>query len=360
VRVHDLVQRATRDQLDEDELEQVVRVAADALAGAWPDLENDSAQSQLLMANATAVSLYAEHLWTWRGGHPVLFQTGRSLNQLGSICEVTVHWQRVHDAAHARLGPHHRDTMIARAELAVLAGEAGNPHEAAELLEVLLDEYRQLISQTQSDSPDYDDLVHNMLMARYDLIRWRAAVDLEYGDEDGVEDAVAQFADLLKDFADVFGANHAETLTLRHNLAHWRGLAGDRAGAIDDYEKLLAERCRVLGPNHPSTLATRHNLAGERGEAGDLDGMVAEYQRLVEDFTRLLGPDHPNTLTARYNLAHSRGEAGDTVGAGTALAELRDHSTRVLDPNHPLHLVIAFSPFLRRQGTPSQDQHRSD
>ncbi|WP_182607295.1 tetratricopeptide repeat protein, partial [Streptomyces alkaliphilus] len=61
------------------------------------------------------------------------------------------------------------------------------------------------------------------------------------------------------------------TLTARHNLAHWRGEAGDPVGAITATEHLLTDMVRVLGPHHPETLTTRHNLASwrERAETDD-------------------------------------------------------------------------------------------
>ncbi|MFE4800435.1 tetratricopeptide repeat protein [Streptomyces sp. NPDC056708] len=57
------------------------------------------------------------------------------------------------------------------------------------------------------------------------------------------------------------GPDHPDTLTARNNLAHWRGEAGDAAGAVVAFEGVLADRLRVLGPDHPDTLATRNNLA---------------------------------------------------------------------------------------------------
>src|SRR5665811_1305269 len=44
------------------------------------------------------------------------------------------------------------------------------------------------------------------------------------------------------------------------------------AGAAAATEKLLTDQLRVLCPDHPDTLATRHNLASWRGRAGDPAG----------------------------------------------------------------------------------------
>ncbi len=45
-------------------------------------------------------------------------------------------------------------------------------------------------------------------------------------------------------------------------------MAGDAAGARDQYAALLPVRERVQGAEHPDTLTTRANLAYWTGEAG--------------------------------------------------------------------------------------------
>jgi Tetratricopeptide repeat len=60
---------------------------------------------------------------------------------------------------------------------------------------------------------------------------------------------------------DILGADHPGTLSSRHNLARWRGAAGDAAGAATAFRDLLTDYLRVLGPDHPDTLTTRNNLA---------------------------------------------------------------------------------------------------
>jgi len=64
----------------------------------------------------------------------------------------------------------------------------------------------------------------------------------------------------------VLGADHPDTLSARHNVAYWRGAAGDPAGAVAAFQELLADRLRVLGADHPDTLITRRNLAYWRGQ----------------------------------------------------------------------------------------------
>ncbi|MFE4603554.1 hypothetical protein ACFRKE_22160, partial [Kitasatospora indigofera] len=43
----------------------------------------------------------------------------------------------------------------------------------------------------------------------------------------------------------------------RSSLAHWRGAAGDPAGAAAAFQGVFADRLRVLGPEHRKTRSTR-------------------------------------------------------------------------------------------------------
>jgi hypothetical protein len=72
---------------------------------------------------------------------------------------------------------------------------------------------------------------------------------------------------MLAHFIRRYGPDHPSTQNARHNLAHWRGEAGDAPGAATALEQLLADQLRVLGPDHPSTLNTRHQLAYWRSQA---------------------------------------------------------------------------------------------
>jgi hypothetical protein len=75
---------------------------------------------------------------------------------------------------------------------------------------------------------------------------------------------------------------------------------------VAEYEELLADRQRVLGPDHRDTLSTRAAVANWRGVAGDRAGAVAAYQELLADRERALGPDHRDTVSARAAVAHWR------------------------------------------------------
>lgn len=84
-----------------------------------------------------------------------------------------------------------------------------------------------------------------------------------------VSAAVHYWIQTATDATDALGADHPDTLTTRHHLAHLRGEDGDSAGAVAAFEELLGDCLRVLGADHPDTLITRRNLAHWRGRAHD-------------------------------------------------------------------------------------------
>ena len=136
------------------------------------------------------------------------------------------------------------------------------------------------------------------------------------------------------------GSDHPATFTARHNLAYWRGRAGDPLGAISDFDALLTDRLRVLGADHLDTLTNRNDLANSRGQAGEVHRAIAEFEALVTDQEHALSRDHHATLTTRHNLAYWRGEAGDVPGAIRECEALLPILVRVLGPDHSDTLVL--------------------
>ncbi|MHB0911674.1 tetratricopeptide repeat protein [Streptomyces argenteolus] len=52
------------------------------------------------------------------------------------------------------------------------------------------------------------------------------------------------------------------------------GESGQVTAAITHFQRLVDATRDRLGPDHPATLSARHNLAVWRGEAGDAAGAV--------------------------------------------------------------------------------------
>ena len=275
ITVHGLVQRVIRDDAD-DRLADLAWAAADALLEAWPPTERDSALSQTLRDNTTAVYQHGGESLLDPDTHPVLYRATRSL------------------------------------------GDGGDPARAAAAVEDLLGVLRRVLG------PDHPDA----LSMRGNLAYWQA----QAGDLAGAAAATEELLDAMRR---VLGPDHPDTLDTRNNLAVWLAQAGDPAGAAAATEELLADRLRILGPDHPNTLTSRANLANWHAQAGDPVRAAAAAEELLEAMLRVLGPDHPHTFTLRGNLAIWRGELGDPAGAAIATKELLADRLRILGPNHP-------------------------
>ncbi|MFJ8536890.1 tetratricopeptide repeat protein [Streptomyces sp. NPDC093591] len=194
--------------------------------------------------------------------------------------------------------------------------------------------------------PDHPDT----LRARHNLASFRG----EAGDPAG---AAAAFMALLADRERALGPDHPHTLATRGELEYWCSEAGDQAGAITGFTQLLADQERVLGSDHPDTLITRYNLAWCRGEAGDPTGAITGFAQLLADQERVLGPDHLDTLITRHNLAWCRGEAGDPTGAITGFTQLLADQERVLGPDHPHTLEARHHLAHWQQRAEREDEH---
>ncbi|MGW6445064.1 tetratricopeptide repeat protein [Lentzea sp. NPDC055074] len=284
VRVHALVQRATREALSGERAGAVVRAAADALEQAWPDGVTDPLRGQVLRANAKALAdAGGTRLWS-PTAHFVLFRAGRSLGESGHHAEAARYFDDLRATASANLGPDHLDTLLSRNNAAAWRGEGGD-----------------------------------------------------------AAGALREYEGLLHDVTRVFGQDHRETLRVRNNLAHWIGESGDRARAAKALRDLYFDQVRVLGPHDTITWTTRHNLAYAQAKAGFHDRAVESFEMLVRDLERAVGPDDERTLDARYGLAAVLASAGDIDDAADRLEDLLEDQLRVLGPDHQRTLLNRWS-----------------
>ncbi|GAA2995995.1 tetratricopeptide repeat protein [Actinokineospora diospyrosa] len=338
VRVHALVQHATRDQLPDDRQALLAAVAADALLESWPTIERDTRFAAMLRANTATLATHAgPHLWR-SDGHLVLFRAGRSLGEAGQLDAATAYHEVLRASAARHLGSQHPSTLAARHNSARWQGAAGHSAEAARAFADLLVDCLRVLGP---DNPD-------TLTTRGNLAYWQGMA----GD---AAKAANSFAELLADHLRVLGPDHNHTLATRSSLATWRGEAGDPAGAAQAFAEVLADRLRVFEPDHHNTLTTRGNLARWQGEAGDAATAVRAYSELLVDCLRVLGPEHPDTLMTRGSLARWRGEAGDPHGAVQASTELLADLLRVLGPDHPYTLTTRsnLAHFRGKAGDPA-------
>jgi DNA-binding SARP family transcriptional activator len=318
IRVHALVQRATRDHLTAAELARAVRACADALAGSWPAPGRQASLARSLLASAIALTAHDRGELCDGGTHPLLTRIGRSLGEAGSFRAADEHFGQLRATAAAILGAQHRDTLQAAQEQAYWRGMGGNPAGAAALGTELVADCSRALGPAHPDT----------LTARMYLARW-------HGQGGDPARAVAELSALVPELAGVLGADHEDTLTARSDLATFRAQAGD-PGAVRAFTELLADRQRLLGADHHHTLISRNNLADAIGRGGEPGRALRTFTELLPDMIRVLGSQHPHTLGTRGNVARYAGEAGDPARAVRELAELTSQMEQVLGSHHPM------------------------
>ncbi|WP_170140892.1 serine/threonine-protein kinase [Allonocardiopsis opalescens] len=137
----------------------------------------------------------------------------------------------------------------------------------------------------------------------------------------------------------LLGPDHPETLTARHNHAHYTaeargGRKANRHEALRLYTELLPDLVRVFGADHPASLTARRAIAFFTGEVGDQYLSLQLFQELLPDLVRALGRDHATTLEARRNLADQVAYNGNVTEAVELYNLLITDLERVYGQNH--------------------------
>ncbi|MFE9751409.1 tetratricopeptide repeat protein [Saccharothrix saharensis] len=369
VRVHALVQRATRDRLTDRDLHTLGRAAAMALWEVWPrDSDQASDLVTALRANTNALEDNAEHSLWWPYSHAVMIDAGDSLGRSGQAAAATAYYRHLCRAAERHYGVGHSNTWVFRNRLAEWLGKTGDATEALAIAEQLVADaeatpgadpdavidFRWNLALRRGDAGDThgavallgDVLIEatrrrghrdlTVLSIRRELARWR-------GYDGDTVGAVTALRELLSEAEEVRGAAHPQVTAIRDGLAYWQGQAGEVAQAVATYAELVEVHTRDSGPDHPDTLIARGNLAHRRAQLGEVDAAVTEIQALLEDCLRALDADDPVTLDTRNNLAYWRGVAGDPARAAREFGDLLEDRLRVNGPDHPATLTARYN-----------------
>ena len=173
-----------------------------------------------------------------------------------------------------------------------------------------------------------------------ELMQGADAIAGAYMSAGHLSEAIAQYEQTLSDCIRIFGPDHPNTLTARHNLAYAYKAAGRITEAIALHEQVLTDSTRILGQDHPGTLTLRNNLALAYKAAGRITEAIALYEQVLTARTRIFGQDHPGTLTLRNNLALAYKAAGRITEAIALHEQVLTDSTRILGQDHPGTLTL--------------------
>jgi hypothetical protein len=318
IRVHALVQRARREQIDPTLIDLIGRASAQALTAIWNQPPQEAGKQTMLRSNVYALLEHASSALLLPRPHPILFWTGGSLGGSGQVQAALDYYAGLLYSCEQLHGPDHPDTLTTRNNRARWLHEAGDQQAAVSEYEAVL------LAQQRTLGPDHPET----LTTRHNLARCRA-------DQGNTLIAANEFRAILTQQLLVLGPDHPDTLATRASIAVRQAESGNLAEAIAELQRILADRQRVLGSDHWLTMTTRQNLAYYRGLFSDPNQALEDLAAVVQDQTRVLGPDHPDTLSARHDLAFLEAKAGMTQIALPALRATLSDQIRVLGPDHP-------------------------
>ncbi|MEU9081151.1 FxSxx-COOH system tetratricopeptide repeat protein [Streptomyces sp. NPDC048357] len=231
----------------------------------------------------------------------------------------------VHVAAHTThaRAPEHgvRGALAARA--AVYAQQSGQWSVAEE-------QFAHALTAYARTGPGVDE--GSVLATRHNF----AMLKCEQG---RIDEAEAEFADVLRTATRGLGPDHATTLATRHELARIRLHRGDAEGACTAFSRLVPRMTAALGPEHPTTLAARHELARALHDQGYLTEARSAFERVLHDMATALDDTAPAVLTARHELANLLLELGEFEQALDEFEVTLDLEARTLGHDHPSTLV---------------------
>ncbi|GIE53915.1 hypothetical protein Ani05nite_74490 [Amorphoplanes nipponensis] len=171
--------------------------------------------------------------------------------------------------------------------------------------------------------------------------------------------ALRYWQELVPSAVKHLGAEHADTLTVRHNLAWARHRTGDHAGALDEMRDVWEIRRRVLPAEDLNTLAALHGITVFQQALGNREGAAASLAALVTRYDRRVGADDRDTLNARKDLACMLGELESPAVAVSRLRALVDRYRTVVGVDDPdtLDVELVLAGWLA--GTGELDEARS-
>jgi serine/threonine-protein kinase len=257
-------------------------------------------------------------------------ELSRAYRALDRLDEARSELTRTLELSRRHSGESHPDVDAALFELAMLAEDAGDFHEAERLLrDVLARDLRRFGPDNATVALDQAQLAKVLgVLEQHDeaeqLFRTALAVQrrvLPAGHPElpttlgnlGVflhrNRRFAEAEPLLREqlalCVGIHGEEHVETLSVRHNLGVLRMDQGDAAGAEQDLRALHEVRMRVRGA-HSETAVTRMALATALSRLQRQDEAIEAFVGARDLFVATLGAEHPSVGRARMGLGIAR------------------------------------------------------
>ncbi|HWO60449.1 MAG TPA: FxSxx-COOH system tetratricopeptide repeat protein [Umezawaea sp.] len=319
--------------------------------------------------------------------HPQTLITARGrggdLRGLGLFDEALVEDQSTWEGFRRALGEDHPHTRSAANNLAISMFLSGDPAGALELEEDNYRRRRRLFGERDPDTwfslsrigvyqrelGDYPNALAALMTAMQKLqtlrselnpmqltARWNHAIALRRAGS--ARDAKARNGKTLRDFREIFGPNHPDTLACSLSFAaDHRTVGGDPALAVELASGALRGFLTEVGlaEQHPYVGLCRLGLGLSLRAAGDPDAAIREVQAAQEVLCARLGETHPWTLAADVDLARVVYASGDVPRAVELISTAHSDCVEFLGSEHPFTVIAAHDVRLARQaGDPEQ------
>ncbi|MTV38010.1 KGGVGR-motif variant AAA ATPase [Duganella radicis] len=207
------------------------------------------------------------------------------------------------------LGEDHPDTLVSKANLAMVLRQQGKLEEARFLEECIVE------ARARQLGPEHVDT----LAARSNLAQ-------TLGQQGHLADALALQEDVIDAYMRLLGAEHLLTLSARAVRAELLLQRGDTEHARGVQEQVLAVRKRLLGAEHADTLRSKAALAHTLLHMQELEAAHSLLEAVLHGQLRRLGADHPDTRKAREQLMDVQLQLGLPVAGLPLVHELHQNA----------------------------------
>jgi serine/threonine protein kinase len=266
---------------------------------------------------------------------------GISYWQLGFLEQADEHLPAVVDLRRKALGPEHRDTLRALANVGGLRLEQGRFAEAEEILKEAVEGF------TTTLGPG-----HGLTLG----VASNLAV--LYSRRGADQEALEMSRRVYEGQKIARGPDHEQTLGALINL----GDQLSEMGRMDEAEPLLKEAVerweRAHGQEKTGTLIALHSWGMHKKNQGKFDEAEAIIRRVIDARSRILGEQHVDTLTAIGNLGVILTSKKQMIEAEAALTRAWTGMRNTLGDGHPttLRVLNLLSTNLEEQGWPERSR----
>jgi cellulose biosynthesis protein BcsQ len=305
--------------------------------------------------------------------HPQTLITARGrggdLRGLGLFDEALVEDQSTWEGFRRALGEDHPHTRSAANNLAISMFLSGDPAGALDLEEDNHRRRRRLFGERDPDTwyslsrigvyqrelGDYPNALASLMTAMQKLqtllpelnprqltTRWNHAIALRRAGS--ARDAKARNGKTLRDFREILGPHHPDTLACSLSFAaDHRTVGGDPALAVELASGALRGFLAEVGlaEQHPYVALCRLGLGLSLRAAGDPEAAIEEVRAGQAVLRARLGETHPWTLAADVDLARVVFASGDGPRAVELITTAHTECVEFLGADHPFTVIAA-------------------